>query len=67
MSFKFFTIPIRDNGAAEGELNAFLRGHRVLSVERRWVEGTGFVLVLLRGLPCSLKEYTQAGAPAGTG
>ena len=38
MAFKFFTIPIRDAGAAEAELNAFLRSHRVLVVERRWVD-----------------------------
>jgi len=38
MSFKFFTVPIQDGGAAEAELNGFLRSHRVLSVDRRWVE-----------------------------
>jgi len=38
MAFKFFTIPIHDAGQAEGELNGFLRSHRVLSVDRRWVE-----------------------------
>ena len=38
MAFKFFTVPIRDNGSAEAELNAFLVGHRVLAVERRWVD-----------------------------
>ena len=41
MAFKFFTIPIQDNGSAEAELNAFLRSHRVLAVERRWVEQGG--------------------------
>jgi superfamily II DNA helicase RecQ len=29
---------IRDNGTAEGELNAFLSNHRVLDVDRRWVD-----------------------------
>ncbi len=38
MSFKFFTVPIQDSGTAETELNGFLRSHRVLSVDRRWVE-----------------------------
>ena len=38
MAFKFFTIPVRDDGSAEAELNAFLRGHRVLAVKRRWVD-----------------------------
>jgi superfamily II DNA helicase RecQ len=38
MPFKFFTIPIHDAGQAEAELNSFLRSHKVLSVDRRWVE-----------------------------
>jgi len=38
MAFKFFTVPIQDSGRAEGELNGFLRSHKVLSVDRRWVE-----------------------------
>lgn len=37
MALKFFTVPIQDS-TAESELNAFLRSHRVLSVDRRWVE-----------------------------
>jgi hypothetical protein len=38
MPFKFFIVPIHDAGQAEAELNGFLRSHRVLSVDRRWVE-----------------------------
>ena len=38
MAYRIFTIPIRCAEAAEAELNGFLRGHRVLSVERRWVD-----------------------------
>ena len=38
MSFKFFSVPIQDTGQAEAELNAFLRSHKVLSIDRRWVE-----------------------------
>ena len=38
MAFKFFTIPIRDSQSAEAELNAFLSSHKVLTVERQWVE-----------------------------
>lgn len=38
MAFKFFLIPVRDNSAVEAELNAFLCGHRILSVDRRWVD-----------------------------
>src|SRR5580704_9209616 len=38
MPFKFFTIPIQNSDAAETELNSFVQSHRVLAVERRWVE-----------------------------
>ncbi|HUY34673.1 MAG TPA: HRDC domain-containing protein [Pirellulales bacterium] len=38
MAFKFFQVPIREFQAIEVDLNAFLRGHRVLSVDRRWVD-----------------------------
>jgi superfamily II DNA helicase RecQ len=38
MAFKFFTIPLRDESSMESELNAFLRAHRVLGVERHFVE-----------------------------
>ncbi len=38
MPFKFFIVPIQDSGNAEAELNAFLRGKKILSVDRRWVE-----------------------------
>jgi len=38
MAFKFFQVPIREFQAIEAELNAFLRGHRILSVDRRWVD-----------------------------
>jgi hypothetical protein len=38
MAYRFFQVPVRDSGAAEEELNRFLRSHRVLSVDRRWVD-----------------------------
>jgi superfamily II DNA helicase RecQ len=38
MPFRFFTIPIQDPGSAAAELNGFLGSHRVLAVDRRWVE-----------------------------
>jgi superfamily II DNA helicase RecQ len=38
MAYRFFLIPARDEGGAAEGLNRFLRGHRVLSVDRRWVE-----------------------------
>lgn len=38
MAFRFYTVPIQDSEEAGEELNAFLRSHRVLSVDRRWVD-----------------------------
>ena len=38
MAYRFFLIPIRNCEQAGEELNRFLRGHRVLSVDRRWVD-----------------------------
>ncbi|XZE55927.1 hypothetical protein SH139x_001976 [Planctomycetaceae bacterium SH139] len=38
MPFTFFTIPVRDDGSAAAELNSFLRSHRVLTVDRKWVD-----------------------------
>lgn len=38
MSLKFFIIPINNIQEAEGELNAFLRAHRVLKMDRNWVD-----------------------------
>ena len=36
--YRFFLIPVRQSGPAEEELNRFLRSHRVLNVDRRWVD-----------------------------
>jgi superfamily II DNA helicase RecQ len=38
MPFAFFVVPITSTTEAAEELNRFLRQHRALSVERRWVE-----------------------------
>ncbi|MBS0656873.1 MAG: HRDC domain-containing protein [Verrucomicrobia bacterium] len=38
MAFRFYTIPARGDRQQEADLNGFLRSHRVLSVDRRWVE-----------------------------
>lgn len=37
MQFKTFTIPIGDSGAATEELNRFLRGQKVLEVEKHFM------------------------------
>src|SRR5271166_2362659 len=36
--YRFFLIPVRQSGPAEEELNRFLRSHRVLNVDRPWVD-----------------------------
>lgn len=38
MQIKLFTVAIGDEGAQQDELNAFLRGHKVLDVENRLVQ-----------------------------
>jgi len=38
MGLRFFTIPIQDSAGPEAELNGFLSSHKVLAVERRWVD-----------------------------
>jgi superfamily II DNA helicase RecQ len=37
MPYRFFLVPLRD-AECERELNSFLRSHKILSTERRWVE-----------------------------
>ena len=38
MAYRIFTVPIQDTGQAVSELNGFLGSHKILSVDRRWVE-----------------------------
>ena len=37
MQLKLFILPIKNLGAAEAEMNGFLRGHRVLAVKKEFV------------------------------
>ena len=37
MQLKLFILPVKNLAAAEGELNAFLRSHRVLTVRKEFV------------------------------
>ena len=39
MQFRFFVIPIKSNDDAAEEMNRFLRGHRIFTVEKRLMEG----------------------------
>ncbi|MDZ4848117.1 MAG: HRDC domain-containing protein [Pirellulaceae bacterium] len=38
MGLRFFTIPIQDSAATQAELNGFLSSHKVLAIDRRWVD-----------------------------
>jgi superfamily II DNA helicase RecQ len=38
MPLRFFVVPIRDDGSMENEVNGFLSSHRILAVERHWVD-----------------------------
>jgi hypothetical protein len=38
MAYRVFNLPVHKPRAAETELNGFLASHRVLSVDRRFVE-----------------------------
>lgn len=37
MQLKVFVLPVKNLDAAEGEMNVFLRGHRVLAVKKEFV------------------------------
>ena len=38
MPFRFFTISLTDSGEAAEELNGFLGSHRIVHIDRRWLE-----------------------------
>jgi superfamily II DNA helicase RecQ len=61
MAFRFFVVPIQDGGEAESELNAFLNAHRVLNVDRRWVEqgSQSFWTFCIDYLPVGSKLRTE--------
>jgi len=39
MQFKFFVIPVTDNGESQKELNSFLRSHRILEETHELIAG----------------------------
>ncbi|MBP5510084.1 MAG: HRDC domain-containing protein [Kiritimatiellae bacterium] len=58
--FAVFFIPLQDNGAFQGELNAFLRGHRVLQVEKTFTgNGWSFCVEWLEGSTSAGFEKTR--------
>jgi uncharacterized protein (TIGR02996 family) len=70
MAFQLFTVPIQDDGRALEQLNAFLRSHKILSVDRRWVEQGAssfwsFCIDYLEGAPADGSGYRGSRGPGG--
>ena len=38
MALRFFVVPVHDSGALEQELNVFLAGHKVVSIDRHLID-----------------------------
>jgi superfamily II DNA helicase RecQ len=66
MAFRFFAIPILSADGPAESLNAFLRSHRIVKVERQLVdEGTSSHWVLCVEYLDAADQADQAGKPAG--
>jgi hypothetical protein len=70
MAFQLFTVPIQDDGRALEQLNAFLRNHKILSVDRRWVEQGAssfwrFCIDYLEGAAADGGGYRGSRGPGG--
>ena len=68
--FRLLTVPIQDSGRAQEELNAFLRSHKILSVDRRWVEQGAasfwsFCIDYLEGAPADGSGYSGSRGSCG--
>lgn len=59
MPYKTFVIPVRDPSSSEAELNDFLRSHRILTTERRWVD------MGMDSYWCILVDYLEGSPPKG--
>jgi len=61
MQYKFFDIPAADANQAEEELNRFVRGHRVITVQRELVREAGGAYWAL------CVEYLEGTGASGSG
>lgn len=66
MPFRTYFIPLRAPRDVEDELNSFLRSHRVVHLERRWLErpdelGWSFFIEYQEPAPSSSKVKQQSG------
>lgn len=74
MAFRFFCIAALRSEAAEAKFNAFLRSHRVVEINRRWIEqGSNSFWSFCRGVPgligrphASKQHLARAGPITGT-
>jgi superfamily II DNA helicase RecQ len=69
IAFRFFTVPVQDSGRAQEELNAFLCSHKILLVDRRWVEQGAssfwsFCIDYLEGALADGNDYRGPGGRA---
>lgn len=66
MAYKFVTIRINDE-AAEAELNSFLSRHKIITVDRRWVEqGSESFWSLCVDYQISSSSVATKGSASGT-
>lgn len=64
MALKFFIVPAFDPAAAEAEINAFLGRHRVVTIERRWVDqgGGSFWAICVDHFPAGVTDGQRRGS-----
>jgi hypothetical protein len=53
MQLKLFILPVKNLSAAEAEMNAFLRSHRVLAVKKEFVADGENSFWRRNHLPCA--------------
>jgi len=65
MPLKFFFVPARDSAVAELELEDFTQRHRILTVERQWLQdgaGSGWSIVVeYTGTPSTTSSGSKKG------
>lgn len=60
MQVKIFTIPLSNTELSEAEVNAFLRGHRILQIDRHFSsEGGGYWTLFVEYMDCESLEKVQ--------
>jgi superfamily II DNA helicase RecQ len=67
MALRFFVVSVRQGAQAEGEVNAFLSSHRVLAIDRRFVDlgENSFWAVCIDFIPAGSGEGVSAFGKKG--